>query len=122
MYCMMRAVQKFCPIFTLCVGNAFGEAALLLAAGSKVRRAGAPPRPTAHLRRPAAAPWSWRLAACSMARSRAPAGDGAYHPRPPCPPPGFPVPTPRNSPRPHAPRPAARARRRASAPRCGRAP
>jgi len=33
---MMRAVQKFCPIFTLCVGNAFGEAALLLAAGSKV--------------------------------------------------------------------------------------
>jgi ATP-dependent Clp protease protease subunit len=36
-YSMMRAVQKFCPIYTLCVGNAFGEAALLLAAGSKVR-------------------------------------------------------------------------------------
>lgn len=34
-YSMMRAVQKFCPIYTLCVGNAFGEAALLLAAGSK---------------------------------------------------------------------------------------
>ncbi|GBF87370.1 ATP-dependent Clp protease proteolytic subunit-related protein, chloroplastic [Raphidocelis subcapitata] len=38
-YSMMRAVQKFCPIFTLCVGNAFGEAALLLAAGSKGKRA-----------------------------------------------------------------------------------
>lgn len=39
-YSMMRAVQKFCPIYTLCVGNAFGEAALLLAAGSKVRSLG----------------------------------------------------------------------------------
>lgn len=38
-YSMMRAVQKFCPIYTLCVGNAFGEAALLLAAGSKGKRA-----------------------------------------------------------------------------------
>lgn len=37
-YCMMRAVQKYCPIYTLCVGNAFGEAALLLSAGTKVRR------------------------------------------------------------------------------------
>ncbi len=36
-YTMMRAIQKFCPIYTLCVGNAFGEAALLLAAGSPVR-------------------------------------------------------------------------------------
>ena len=35
-YSMMRAVQKFCPMYTLCVGNAFGEAALLLSAGSKV--------------------------------------------------------------------------------------
>jgi ATP-dependent protease ClpP protease subunit len=34
---MMRGVEKFCPIYTLCIGNAFGEAALLLAAGSKVR-------------------------------------------------------------------------------------
>lgn len=33
---MMRGVEKFCPIYTLCIGNAFGEAALLLAAGSKV--------------------------------------------------------------------------------------
>ena len=38
-YSMMRAVQKFCPIYTLCVGNAFGEAALLLAAGTKGKRA-----------------------------------------------------------------------------------
>jgi hypothetical protein len=38
-FSMMRAVQKFCPIFTLCVGNAFGEAALLLSAGTKVRAA-----------------------------------------------------------------------------------
>ncbi len=37
MYSMMKAVQKFCPIYTLCVGNAFGEAALLLSAGSPVR-------------------------------------------------------------------------------------
>lgn len=36
-YSMMRGVEKFCPIYTLCIGNAFGEAALLLAAGSKVR-------------------------------------------------------------------------------------
>ncbi len=36
MYNMMRAVSKFCPIYTLAVGNAFGEAALLLAAGSPV--------------------------------------------------------------------------------------
>jgi hypothetical protein len=36
-YHMMQGVQKFCPIYTLCVGNAFGEAALLLSAGSKVR-------------------------------------------------------------------------------------
>ncbi len=35
-YTMMLAVQKYCPIYTLCVGNAFGEAALLLAAGSQV--------------------------------------------------------------------------------------
>lgn len=35
-YNMMRGVQKFCPIYTLCVGNAFGEAALLLSAGSPV--------------------------------------------------------------------------------------
>jgi hypothetical protein len=35
---MMRGVEKFCPIYTLCIGNAFGEAALLLAAGSKVRQ------------------------------------------------------------------------------------
>jgi ATP-dependent Clp protease protease subunit len=35
-YHMMRGVEKFCPIYTLCIGNAFGEAALLLAAGSKV--------------------------------------------------------------------------------------
>ncbi len=36
-YNMMRGVQKFCPIYTLAVGNAFGEAALLLSAGSPVR-------------------------------------------------------------------------------------
>jgi ATP-dependent Clp protease protease subunit len=35
-YNMMRGVQKFCPIYTLAVGNAFGEAALLLSAGSPV--------------------------------------------------------------------------------------
>ena len=35
-YNMMLGVQKFCPIYTLCVGNAFGEAALLLSAGSPV--------------------------------------------------------------------------------------
>ena len=35
-YTMMLAVQKFCPIYTLCVGNAFGEAALLLSAGTPV--------------------------------------------------------------------------------------
>lgn len=35
-YNMMMGVQKFCPIYTLCVGNAFGEAALLLSAGSSV--------------------------------------------------------------------------------------
>lgn len=35
-YNMMMGVQKFCPIYTLCVGNAFGEAALLLSAGSPV--------------------------------------------------------------------------------------
>mmetsp|Transcript_5866 Transcript_5866/g.10192 ORF Transcript_5866/g.10192 Transcript_5866/m.10192 type:complete len:314 (+) Transcript_5866:95-1036(+) len=38
-YNMMRGVQKFCPIYTLCVGNAFGEAALLLSAGSPGKRA-----------------------------------------------------------------------------------
>lgn len=38
-YNMMRAVEKYCPIFTLCIGNAFGEAALLLSAGSKGKRA-----------------------------------------------------------------------------------
>ena len=38
-YHMMRGVEKFCPIYTLCVGNAFGEAALLLSAGSKGKRA-----------------------------------------------------------------------------------
>jgi hypothetical protein len=37
-YSMMRGVEKFCPIYTLCIGNAFGEAALLLAAGTKVGR------------------------------------------------------------------------------------
>lgn len=37
---MMKAVQKFCPIYTLCVGNAFGEAALLLSAGSPVGGSG----------------------------------------------------------------------------------
>ena len=36
-YNMMLGVQKFCPNYTLCVGNAFGEAALLLSAGSPVR-------------------------------------------------------------------------------------
>lgn len=40
-YHMMKGVQKFCPIYTLAVGNAFGEAALLLSAGSPVRGAGA---------------------------------------------------------------------------------
>lgn len=35
-YHMMRGVERFCPIYTLCIGNAFGEAALLLSAGSKV--------------------------------------------------------------------------------------
>ncbi|MEW5301897.1 MAG: hypothetical protein WDW38_008517 [Sanguina aurantia] len=38
-YNMMKGVQKFCPIYTLCVGNAFGEAALLLSAGSPGKRA-----------------------------------------------------------------------------------
>lgn len=38
-YSMMRGVEKFCPIYTLCIGNAFGEAALLLAAGTKGKRA-----------------------------------------------------------------------------------
>ena len=38
-YNMMQGVQKFCPIYTLCVGNAFGEAALLLSAGSPGKRA-----------------------------------------------------------------------------------
>lgn len=38
-YHMMKGVQKFCPIYTLAVGNAFGEAALLLAAGSPGKRA-----------------------------------------------------------------------------------
>lgn len=38
-YTMMLAVQKFCPIYTLCVGNAFGEAALLLSAGTPGKRA-----------------------------------------------------------------------------------
>lgn len=38
-YNMMLGVQKFCPIYTLCVGNAFGEAALLLSAGSPGKRA-----------------------------------------------------------------------------------
>jgi hypothetical protein len=37
-YHMMKGVQRFCPIYTLCVGNAFGEAALLLSAGTPVRR------------------------------------------------------------------------------------
>ena len=36
-YHMLKGVQKFCPVYTLCVGNAFGEAALLLSAGSPVR-------------------------------------------------------------------------------------
>lgn len=34
-YDTMRYVKP--PIFTVCVGNAFGEAAMLLAAGEKVR-------------------------------------------------------------------------------------
>lgn len=38
-YQMLRAVQKFCPVYTLGVGNAFGEAALLLSAGSPGKRA-----------------------------------------------------------------------------------
>ncbi|PNW85812.1 hypothetical protein CHLRE_03g204350v5 [Chlamydomonas reinhardtii] len=38
-YSMMKGVQKYCPIYTLCVGNAFGEAALLLSAGSPGKRA-----------------------------------------------------------------------------------
>lgn len=38
-YHMLKGVQKFCPIYTLCVGNAFGEAALLLSAGSPGKRA-----------------------------------------------------------------------------------
>lgn len=38
-YHMMKGVQKFCPIYTLAVGNAFGEAALLLSAGSPGKRA-----------------------------------------------------------------------------------
>lgn len=38
-YNMMQGVQKFCPIYTLAVGNAFGEAALLLSAGSPGKRA-----------------------------------------------------------------------------------
>jgi ATP-dependent Clp protease protease subunit len=38
-YSMLRAVQKFCPVYTLAMGNAFGEAALLLAAGSPGKRA-----------------------------------------------------------------------------------
>ena len=36
---MLRGVEKFCPIYTLCIGNAFGEAALLLSAGTKGKRA-----------------------------------------------------------------------------------
>ena len=39
-YHMMKGVQKFCPIYTLAVGNAFGEAALLLSAGSPVSAMG----------------------------------------------------------------------------------
>jgi ATP-dependent Clp protease protease subunit len=38
-YTVLRAVQKFCPVYTLAMGNAFGEAALLLAAGSPGKRA-----------------------------------------------------------------------------------
>ena len=38
-YHMLRGVEKFCPIYTLCIGNAFGEAALLLSAGTKGKRA-----------------------------------------------------------------------------------
>lgn len=38
-YSVLRAVQKFCPVYTLAMGNAFGEAALLLAAGSPGKRA-----------------------------------------------------------------------------------
>ncbi|GIL74993.1 hypothetical protein Vretimale_2596 [Volvox reticuliferus] len=38
-YHMLKGVQKFCPIYTLCVGNAFGEAALLLSAGTPGKRA-----------------------------------------------------------------------------------
>ncbi|KAJ9526635.1 hypothetical protein QJQ45_017599, partial [Haematococcus lacustris] len=38
-YNMLRGVQKFCPVYTLAVGNAFGEAALLLSAGSPGKRA-----------------------------------------------------------------------------------
>lgn len=38
-YNMLKGVQKFCPVYTLCVGNAFGEAALLLSAGTPGKRA-----------------------------------------------------------------------------------
>lgn len=64
-YNMMRAVSKFCPIYTLAVGNAFGEAALLLAAGSPVRpwrggaRAHGAARPRMpHAPGPRAGPWT----------------------------------------------------------------
>lgn len=53
-YDLMRFVKP--PISTLCVGNAFGEAAMLLAAGSKVYSFmhPTPPHPTpTHLRIPA---------------------------------------------------------------------
>lgn len=38
-YSLLVGIQKFCPVYTLCVGNAFGEAAMLLAAGSPGKRA-----------------------------------------------------------------------------------
>lgn len=99
---MMRAVQKFCPMYTLCVGNAFGEAALLLAAGSKVRVLGAcgPPggggwRAAAggrrgHVRRGGSGACCARrraaAAACRLATQAAPCRQSAarhYHPFPP---------------------------------------
>lgn len=38
-YNVLVGVSKFCPVYTLCVGNAFGEAALLLSAGTPGKRA-----------------------------------------------------------------------------------
>ncbi len=43
-YDLMRYVKP--PVSTLCVGNAFGEAAMLLAAGEKVAPSPCPPPPS----------------------------------------------------------------------------